>query len=27
MIMAFVAAGYIPAAILFFLGGKRYAQE
>ena len=27
MIMGFVAAGYIPAAILFYLGGKRYAAE
>ena len=27
MIMTFVALGYIPAAILFFLGGKRYADD
>ena len=27
MIMGFVAAGYRPAALLFYLGGKRYANE
>ena len=27
MIMGFVAAGYIPAGLLFYLGGKRYAKE
>lgn len=27
MIMAFVAAGYIPSGLLFYFGGRRYARD
>jgi hypothetical protein len=27
MIILFIVAGYVPASIFFYLGGRRYADE